>query len=232
MISLNHVSKRYWQVKALDGVSADFPSGSIVGLFGPNGAGKSTVLRLMAGLLLPSGGQVTVDGRPARSARGLVAFLPEDNHIYRGWTVKKAAAFVSTFYPDWDEERYRQLMQFLTLTEDMKIGQVSKGQQAKIRLLLTIARQAPYLLLDEPFSGIDILTREEIVGALIRDYGGSKQTIIISTHEVGEIENLVDHVVFIDRGRFKLMANADDLREQRGMSVVDIMKEEFRHVSQ
>ncbi|MGE5381078.1 MAG: ATP-binding cassette domain-containing protein [Methylocystaceae bacterium] len=230
MISLQNVSKHYWNVKALDNINADFDPGHIVGLFGPNGAGKSTVLRLMAGLLLPTRGEVTVEGKAARAARNQVAFLPEENHLYRGWTVKKAADFISTFYEDWDQDRYQQQMGFLNLQEDMKIGQVSKGQQAKIRLLLTIARKAPYLLMDEPFSGIDILTREEIVEALIKDYGGGNQTIIISTHEVGEIENLVDQVVFIDRGRFKLIGDADELRQQRGMSIVDIMKEEFRHV--
>lgn len=231
MIKLEQVSKRYWQTRALDNITAEFPRGRIVGLFGPNGAGKSTTLRLMAGLLLPTNGQVLVEGKSPRAARELIAFLPEENHLDKGWTVKRAAEFVRAFYPDWDEERYQQQLHFLNLAEDMKIGQVSKGQQAKIRLLLTIARRAPYLLMDEPFSGIDILTREEIVSALIRDYGDSEQSIIISTHEVGEIENLVDHVVFIDRGQFKLAGDADELRQQRGMSVVDIMKEEFRHVN-
>lgn len=231
MISLQQVSKRYWQTRALDNVTAEFAPGQIVGLFGPNGAGKSTTLRLISGHLLPSSGQVSINGRPARAARELVAFLPEENHLNKGWTLRKAAEFNRTFFKDWDDERYRQQMEFLHLQEDMKIGQVSRGQQAKIRLLLTISRRAPYLLMDEPFSGIDILTRDEIVSALIRDYGGKEQTIIISTHEVGEIENLVDHVVFIDRGKFKLVGNADELRSERGMSVVDIMKEEFRHVS-
>jgi len=113
----------------------------------------------------------------------------------------------------------------------MKISKISKGQRAKTKLLLTVSRRAPYLLMDEPLSGIDILTREEIINTLIRDYREGEQTIIISTHEIAEVESLVDEVIFLDRGQIKLSGNAEDLRVKRNMSLVELMKEAFRNAN-
>jgi len=98
----------------------------------------------------------------------------------------------------------------------MVMGKISKGQRAKCKLALVLSRKAPYLLLDEPFSGIDILTRDEIVDALIRDYQAGEQAVIISTHEIDEIESLVEHVVFIDQGRIQLLGDAEEIRNERG----------------
>lgn len=140
----------------------------------------------------------------------------------------KAANFIGTFYSDWDQEKYLGLLSYLCLDENMKIGKISKGQRAKVKLLLTLSRRSSYLLLDEPLSGIDLLTREEIINSVIRDYREGEQTIIISTHEIGEIEGLVDEVIFIQEGKIVLTGNAEDLREERNMSLVEIMKEAMR----
>lgn len=230
MIEFAHVSKRFGNVQALDGINIIIPRGKIVGLFGPNGAGKSTSLKMMAGLNWPDSGEVRVDGKLPRQMRDLTAFLPEIDYLYSWWTIKDAASFIRVFYPDWDENKYRELLKFLNLSEDMKISKISKGQRAKAKLLLTVSRQAPYLLMDEPLSGIDILTREEIINTLIRDYRAGEQTIVISTHEIKEVESLVDEVIFINQGQVQLAGNADDLRVQKGLSLVEIMKEEFRNV--
>lgn len=230
MIEFAKVSKRFGNVQALDGISMVIPRGKIVGLFGPNGAGKSTSLKMMAGLNWPDSGEVRVDEKLPRQMRNITAFLPEIDYLYSWWTIKDAASFIRTFYSDWEENKYRELLKFLNLSEDMKISKVSKGQRAKAKLLLTVSRQAPYLLMDEPLSGIDILTREEIINTLIRDYRAGEQTIVISTHEIAEVESLVDEVIFINNGQVKLTGNADELRAQKGLSLVEIMKEEFRNV--
>lgn len=230
MIEFANVSKRFGNVRALDGINMVIPRGKIVGLFGPNGAGKSTSLKMMAGLNWPDSGEVRVDEKIPRQTRDTTAFLPEIDYLYSWWTIKDAASFMRVFYHDWEDNKYRELLKFLNLSEDMKISKISKGQRAKAKLLLTVSRKAPYLLMDEPLSGIDILTREEIINTLISDFRAGEQTIVISTHEINEVESLVDEVIFINNGQVKLAGNADELRAQKGLSLVEIMKEEFRNV--
>jgi ABC-2 type transport system ATP-binding protein len=229
VIEFQHVSKAFGKAIALNDFSHQFHPGKITGLFGPNGAGKSTTLKMIAGLNRPDRGQVLVDGQPPQQVKEKVAFLPEIDHLYNWMTVKQAAAFLRSFYTDWDQSRFQGLLEYLDLNEDMKVASISKGQRAKVKLLLTLSRKAPYVLMDEPLSGIDVLTREEIISTLIRGFREGEQTIIISTHEIAEIENIIDEVVFIDNGRIKLIGNAEDLRQERAMSLVEIMKEAFRH---
>ncbi len=229
MIEFRNVSKRFGPVVALDSINIDFPAGSITGIFGPNGAGKSTIMKLIAGINYPDQGDVKLDGGHPRTKRQSVAYLPEIDHLYPWWNLRQAANFLSTFYQDWDEGRYKELLLFLNLNEQMIMGKISKGQRAKCKLLLVLARKAPYLLLDEPFSGIDLLTREEIAGALIKSYREGEQAILISTHEIDEIESLVEKVIFIDQGRIQLYGDAEQLRLERNKSLVEIMKEVFKY---
>ena len=229
MIEFKNVSKSFGSTVALDDVSLVFPRGKIIGLFGPNGAGKSTSIKLIMGLNRPDRGEIRVDGENPQKKKQDVAYLPEIDHLYPWMNIAQAADFTRTFYADWDEAKYQELIKFLNLQEDMKISKISKGQRAKTKLLLTVSRRAPYLLMDEPLSGIDILTREEIINTLIRDYREGEQTIIISTHEIAEVESLVDEAIFLDRGQVKLSGNAEDLRVARNMSLVELMKEAFRN---
>ena len=231
MIEFKNISKSFGSTVALDDVSLVFPRGKIIGLFGPNGAGKSTSIKLIMGLNRPDRGEVRVDGENPQNKKQDLAYLPEIDHLYPWMNIAQAADFTRTFYTDWDETKYRELIKFLNLQEDMKISKISKGQRAKTKLLLTVSRRAPYLLMDEPLSGIDILTREEIINTLIRDYREGEQTIIISTHEIAEVESLVDEVIFLDRGQIKLSGNAEDLRVKRNMSLVELMKEAFRNAN-
>lgn len=229
MVEFKEVSKSFGSTVALDNVSILFPKGKIIGLFGPNGAGKSTSMKLIMGLNRCDQGEVWVDGQSPQNKKQDVAYLPEIDYLYPWMNIAQAADFIRTFYADWDEAKYRELIQYLNLREDMKISKISKGQRAKTKLLLTVSRRAPYLLMDEPLSGIDILTREEIINTLIKDYREGEQTIIISTHEIAEVESLVDEVIFLDRGQIRLSGNAEDLRVERNMSLVELMKEAFRN---
>ncbi|CFW96762.1 ABC transporter-like [Syntrophomonas zehnderi OL-4] len=231
MIEFKNVSKSFGSTMALNDVSLVFPRGKIIGLFGPNGAGKSTSIKLIMGLNRPDRGEISVDGEDPQNKKKNLAYLPEIDHLYSWMNIAQAADFTRTFYDDWDEGKYRDLINFLNLQEDMKIAKISKGQRAKAKLLLTVCRRAPYLLMDEPLSGIDILTREEIINTLIRDYREGEQTIIISTHEIAEVESLVDEVIFLDQGKVKLSGNAEDLRIERNMSLVELMKEAFRNAN-
>ncbi|SHG42246.1 ABC-2 type transport system ATP-binding protein [Thermosyntropha lipolytica DSM 11003] len=225
MIEFSQVTKQYGKVKALDSISFSLSKGRIIGLFGPNGAGKSTALKLIAGLSRPDRGKVEVDGQNPQAAKSKIAYLPEVDYLYPWMTIEGAACFIKAFYPDWDEHKYKELMHFLNLEPDMKINKISKGQRSKAKLLLAVSRRASYLLLDEPLSGVDILSREEIINTLIRDYREGEQTIVIATHEIGEVENLVDEVVFVKRGKIVLKQEAEVIRQERGKSLVETMKE-------
>lgn len=229
MIEFKNVSKSFGRVKALDNINQELPPGKIIGLFGPNGAGKSTFLKLIAGVNYPDQGEVIINGLTPKDNRQNMAYLPEIDHLYSWWTIEQAADFFRTVYTDWDDGKYKSFEQFLQLDKQMKLGKISKGQRAKAKLLFTVSRHAPYLLMDEPFSGIDILTREEIANALIKEYIEEQQTIIISTHEIEEIENLVEYVVFINQGNIVLSDYAEELRIEKEMSLVQIMKEAFKN---
>jgi ABC-2 type transport system ATP-binding protein len=229
MIIFEKASKHYGPTPAINNANISLPEGKIIGLFGPNGAGKSTLLKSAAGLVRLSSGQVTVDEKPPQQRRARLAYLPEQNTLPPNWTIKRAAAFYRAFFADWDHKRYKKQLEFLNLKDDMRLSRISRGQRAKARLALTLARRARYILLDEPFSGIDILAREEISKALVRDYSEGQQTIVVATHEIDEIENLVEHIVFMDNGRITVLGDADELRHQEGKSIVAIMKEAFRH---
>ncbi len=231
MIEFNNVRKTFGSTVALDNLSLQFPQGKIIGLFGPNGAGKSTTMKMIAGLNNPDSGSVLIDGCQPRQTKANIAYLPEIDHLYGWWTLKQAADFTRTFYADWDDAKHQEMLKFLNLDGEMKLGKISKGQRAKCKLLLTVSRRAPYLLMDEPLSGIDILTREEIINTLIHDYREGEQTIIISTHEIDEVESLVDEVYFIDQGRIVVSGIAEELRMEKGKSLVEIMKEAFRHAN-
>ena len=229
MIIFEKASKSFGSTLALNKVNLSLPEGKIIGLFGPNGAGKSTLLKSAVGLVRLSSGQVTVDGKIPPQRRTRLAYLPEQNTLPANWSIKRAAEFYRAFFADWNNIRYEKQLEFLNLKDDMRFARISRGQRAKARLVLTLARQAPYILLDEPFSGIDILAREEISKALVRDYSEGQQTIVVATHEIDEIENLVEHIVFMDNGRITVLGDADELRHQEGKSIVAIMKEAFRH---
>ncbi len=141
--------------------------------------------------------------------------------------IRDAKNFVKTFYEDWDEDRYQELLDFLELEESMMIKKISKGQRAKTKLLLSFSRRAEIILLDEPLSGIDIFTREKIIETMIKDYREGEQTIVITTHEIKEIEHVIDETVFLNKGAVALAGNVEELREQQQRSLVEIMKEVY-----
>lgn len=222
------VEKRFPGAEALRGVSLDLPTGAIVGLLGPNGSGKSTLLKLMAGLYRPTSGTVLVAGLvPDRRTKALVSYLPEVDHLYPWMTVEDSIEFVRSFFIDWSDERARALVDFMKLEPRKKIGTMSKGTRARLRLVLSLARSAPLVLLDEPLSGIDPPSRSRIVEAILSEYRAGEQTIVVSTHEVLEMEPLFDRLVLLENGVVKLHGDAEQLRAEYGRSVQGIMEEVF-----
>jgi len=226
---LINVSKQYPGAEALRNLSLSIPKGQIVGLMGPNGAGKTTLLKLLAGLARPTRGEVRVEGRtPDRLAKARIAYAPDSDHLYPWMTVGETLAFMRPFFADWDQERAATLAEFMALPARQRVSQLSRGMRARLRLVLTMARSAPLILLDEPLSGIDVPSRSRIVEAILGQFQPEQQTLILSTHDVMETEALFDRLILLEAGQVKLDDTADALRNQYGKSVRDLLEEVYR----
>jgi ABC-2 type transport system ATP-binding protein len=220
--------KKYPGTEALKGIDLTLPKGEICGLLGPNGSGKSTLLKCVIGLLQADSGTIEIFGqKPSRHTKAQIAFVPEIDNLYRWMTVQETIDFISTFYEDWEPQRVPDLLDFMRLEPEKRVSSLSKGMRARLKLILTLARTAPLVLLDEPFSGIDPSSRDRIVEGIVREFKSEEQTMIISTHAVGDTEQLFDSVVFLDEGTVNLQGNAEDLRVRYRKSINDLFKEVF-----
>ncbi len=223
MLALMHeVSKRYGRKGGVESLSFELPEGQVVGLLGLNGAGKSTTLRLLAGLLIPTSGQVRILGRLPRQARGQLAYLSENDILYPWMTPSGARRFMQGLFPDFRPKRFTELLAFLEVP-NRAARHISRGQRGRLRLAMILAREARLYLLDEPLSGIDLISRERILSALVREWR-AEATVVLSTHEVHEAEGLFDRAIFIKEGHLVLDASSKDLHS-KDKSVVDTFKE-------
>lgn len=227
-VEIKNLVKKYTGVTALKGVDVSFPAGKICGLIGPNGSGKSTMLKTIAGLVQPDSGDVLVLGeRPGRKTKNITAFLPEINHFYRGMNIRQVINLYESQFTNFNREKAMEILDFMNLKPEARIKNLSKGMVGRVKLTLTMAREVPLIVMDEPLAGIDIKSRSRILEGLISEYDAEKQTIILSTHEIIEVEKFFDYVIFLERGEIKIQGYADDLRAEHGMSIQDLAKEVF-----
>lgn len=228
MIEIKNVSKRYKKVQALDNISFNIHEGKITCILGINGVGKSTTLKTIAGLVKPDKGEVLIDGEKiSYKTYNKIAFVPDIDNHFEQFTIKESFEFMKQFYKNWDDEKAYEILELFNLTDDRKISKLSKGNIARVKIILGFAQNAKYTLLDEPFSGIDIFKREEFLGVMTK-YINDEQSIILTTHEISEIEMLADEVILIDDGKVSLIFNAEEVRENEGMSIIDKMREVYK----
>lgn len=227
-VEITNLNKKYPGVEALKGININFPAGKITGLIGPNGSGKSTMLKSIIGLVSPTTGEIKVFGeRPDRKTKEKIAFLPELNYFYKGMSISRVIDLYDNQFKTFDRNKAVEIMDFMNLKPEMRVKNLSKGMVGRLKLVLTMARQVPLIIMDEPLSGIDPKSRSSILEGLISEYDAENQTIILSTHEVLEAEKFFDYVVFLEMGDIKLQGNADDLRAEHGKSIQDLVKEVF-----
>ena len=227
-VKIRGLWKKYRTTAALQGIDFDFSKGKITGVLGPNGSGKSTLLKSIVGLVKPSGGQIEVLGSsPGQENKEQIAFLPEINNFYSWMTIEQTINFYHSQFSNFNLEKAAEIREFMNLEPQTKISNLSLGMAARMKLVVTLAREVPLLIMDEPLSGIDPQSRARILESLILEYKAGEQTIIFSTHEVVEAEKFFDQVLFLEQGEIKLTGNADDLREERGESIQELMKEVF-----
>ena len=228
IVEIKGLKKRYPGVMAIRGVDVNFPAGKITGLIGPNGSGKSTMLKSIAGLVQPTAGELTVLEREInRDLKDDIAFLPEINHFYKWMTIEEVIEFTEKQFNNFNREKAVEIVDFMNLKPTQKINNLSKGMVGRVKLVLTMARDVPLIIMDEPLAGIDPKSRAQILESLINEYNAQKQSVILSTHEVLEAERFFDYVVFLEEGRIKLQGNADDLRRDKNKSIQDMTREVF-----
>jgi ABC-2 type transport system ATP-binding protein len=221
--------KKYFSGKAaLDGIDLDIPLGKIVGLLGPNGSGKTTFIKIAAGILRQSGGVILIDGKvPGVYTKSIVSYLPDRDYLYSWMNIKDTLNFYEDFFKDFDRKKAEDLMQFMNLDIDSKITSLSKGMMEKLNLSLVIARKAKLYILDEPLSGVDPTAREKIIDTIVANFR-TDSTMIISTHQVNTIEKLFDRVLFLSDGKIVLDGDAEELRNEKNMSIDELFREVFR----
>ncbi|WP_307587216.1 ATP-binding cassette domain-containing protein [Paenibacillus wynnii] len=225
---MTNVSKKYMKQSALKDISLSLPIGKIIGIVGENGSGKSTLLRLISGLSLPTSGSVTVNGERAnRRISKVVSYLSEVGSFYHIYTVKEAMDFQASQFTDFNMAKADEIMKFMQLEPDMKIKNLSKGNRGRLKIMLTLAREVPYLLMDEPFSGLDPMVRESIVRGMISYVDLESQTLIMTCHETTEIESLLDSFIAIKEGSLLRMADVEELHELEGLSITGWMKKNY-----
>lgn len=228
LLECKNLTKKYGNYTALSNVSLQIDSGHIIGLLGPNGSGKTTLIKLIAGLLSPTFGELYIKEAPVGiGSKKLISYLPDHTYLNDWMTVKQIIHFFADFYDDFETERAYDMLSKLDIDPNRKLKTLSKGTKEKVQLILVMSRKADLYLLDEPIAGVDPAARDYILNTILSNYD-ENASILISTHLISDIENILDEVIFIKNGCIQMQASVDDIRERDGKSVDTLFREVFR----
>lgn len=225
MLEVRGLQKSYGRKKnVLNDVSFTVPLNQLTCLIGLNGEGKSTILKAIIGLIPVDAGSITIDGE---NKQDCITFVPDLSTMPSYMSVGEAIAYMRDYYPDWNPQVADELMGFFKLVATDRIANLSKGNKAKVNLLIGFAMNRPYLLLDEPLAGIDLFTKEQIAWIFSSHYMEGKG-ILMTTHEIAEVEHLIDRVIFLQNGTIIQEEDSEEMRELYGKSVQDRMREVYQ----
>ena len=228
ILECRSLTKKFGSVTALNNINLTLERGKIVGLLGPNGSGKTTLIKLINGLLVPTSGTLYVAGMaPGVESKKIVSYLPERTYLPDWLKVSQAIEFFRDFYEDFDPNKAYDMLRRLNLDPNRRLKTLSKGTKEKIQLILVMSRNADLYCLDEPIGGVDPAARDYILNTIISNYNDNA-TIIISTHLISDIENILDEAIFIKDGNLYLHSSVDDIREKEGKSIDSLFREVFR----
>lgn len=228
ILECQRLTKRYGNFFALSDMSFTLERGQIIGLLGPNGSGKTTLIKLINGLLVPSDGQIAVNGcAPGVESKKIVSYLPDRDCLPSQIRVKDALTLYSDFYSDFSMERAAKMLDALEIDRHSRLSALSKGTKEKVQLILVMSRDAQLYVLDEPIGGVDPAARDYILRTILTNYS-ENATILISTHLISDIENVLDHVLFLKAGHLVLNEAVDEVRTKYGKSVDSLFREVFR----
>lgn len=215
MIKIKQLTKRFDKVVAVDGMTLDIASGTVLGLVGSNGSGKSTLLRMLSGVFAPDGGEILLDGEKLfdnPAAKGKCYFIPDFPYFYNDSTVENTASLLRDVYPNWSENQYEKYCSVFPIDRNVRILNMSKGMQRQAALILALSTCPDYLFLDEIFDGLDPVIRHVLKKILIEHVLEHKMTVIIASHNLRELEDLCDRVCLMHRGKVVMERDIDSLR--------------------
>lgn len=229
MLKCEHLEKKYMNLTAVSDITTEIEPGKIYALLGPNGSGKTTFMKIIAGLIKPTSGSITFEDQPIGIySKSHIAYMPTEGYFYNYMSCKDAGNFYKDFFKDFDENKYYQLLSEMDLDPKQKISKMSSGMVAKAKLAVTLARNSKIIMLDEPLNGIDIIAREKIINAVIKNAADYK-AIIMSSHLVDELEKIIDYAIFIRKGSVVMQGDAELLRREKGKTIVDMYKEIYAY---
>ncbi|KGX86339.1 ABC transporter ATP-binding protein [Pontibacillus litoralis] len=215
MIRVNNIDKQFEKEQILRDVTFHVHKGSIYGLLGSNGAGKTTLMRMIAGILKQSNGTIRVEDQNVfenKDIKGRMIFLPDNPYFFAQYSTRQMANFYRDMYPNWDEERYQKLKQVFDLDENKKLSRFSKGMQRQASFWISLSAMPDVFVLDEPFDGLDAVMRKKIKHLIIQDVAEREMTVLISSHNLREVEDLCDHIGILHKGEVLMEKELDDLK--------------------
>lgn len=229
LVELNNLTKSYGSGRpAVDSLNLTLESGRIIGLLGPNGSGKTTIIKMINGLLRPDKGEVLIEGRaPGPYTKSVISYLPERTYLEAGKTVADLLDFFEDFYTDFRPERAREMIRALGIDESARIKTLSKGTKEKVQLILVMSRDAKLYILDEPIAGVDPAARDYIIRTIIGNYN-KDASVLICTHLISDIEDILDEVIFLMKGHLVLRGTKEEIMAKYGVSVDKHFREVFK----
>lgn len=228
LVECKNLCKSYDNKQVLNKINLIIPNGKIIGLLGKNGMGKTTLIKLINDLLIPSSGEVLVNGKkPGIESKKYISYLPERTYLDKSMTIAQVFKFFEEFYDNFNIKKATKLLKDLDLKLNKRINQMSKGMQEKLQLILVMSREAQLYILDEPLGGVDPATRDYILDTILSNFNEGA-SVIISTHLIADIERILDEVIFIDKGQIVLTSSADELRKKENTSIDEIFRRRFK----
>jgi ABC-2 type transport system ATP-binding protein len=227
LLQTDCLSKQFSGFYAVNNVDITLHSGKVYGILGPNGSGKSTFMKMVSGLIHPSKGSIKVMDYPIGvETKKIVAYMSTDEYLYSSMSIKTIGNFYKDFYKDFDHNNFVKLINYMDLNMKQKVASLSTGMKAKLKVAVTMSRNAKLFMLDEPLNGVDIIAREKIL-TTIQEYKNHDSSLLISSHLVDEMEKILDYVFFIKNGSIVLEGDVEELKSTKEKTIVELYKEVF-----